>query len=184
MGQLGWQFRRWFWKKERENLTILMCRHDVPAWDGALFCHHLLLFILVSPLCYRCSVPTAPSAGPHLEVRHISGSTVELSWIPVPVELLHGFLCNYTLVYKSRNQSARSELHRPACTLNTSANMCKEIHLSLHKRAVGFCRWFFALVDFLHFSRFHGSHLTILHLIRRTGSSSCSPLHSGKSISW
>ncbi|XP_061599256.1 interleukin-6 receptor subunit beta [Cololabis saira] len=52
----------------------------------------------------------APSAGPHVRVQHISGSTVELSWTPVPVELLHGFLCNYTLFYKTRNQSARSVL--------------------------------------------------------------------------
>ncbi|KAM6912139.1 interleukin-6 receptor subunit beta-like [Xenentodon cancila] len=52
----------------------------------------------------------APSAGPHVRVEHISGSTVELSWTPVPVELLHGFLCNYMLFYKTRNQSARSIL--------------------------------------------------------------------------
>ncbi|XP_070776836.1 interleukin-6 receptor subunit beta-like [Enoplosus armatus] len=49
----------------------------------------------------------APSAGPIVEVRQISSSTVELIWGPVPVELLHGFLRNYTLCYKPANQPAR-----------------------------------------------------------------------------
>ncbi|XP_041827525.1 interleukin-6 receptor subunit beta [Melanotaenia boesemani] len=48
-----------------------------------------------------------PSAGPNVTVQHISGGKVELSWSPVPVELLHGFLCNYTLFYTTRNQTAK-----------------------------------------------------------------------------
>ncbi|XP_039993830.1 interleukin-6 receptor subunit beta [Xiphias gladius] len=50
----------------------------------------------------------APSAGPNLQVQQISGGTVELSWSPMPVELLHGFIHNYTLHYTTANQPARS----------------------------------------------------------------------------
>uniref|UniRef100_A0A3Q2CKF2 Interleukin-6 receptor subunit beta-like n=1 Tax=Cyprinodon variegatus TaxID=28743 RepID=A0A3Q2CKF2_CYPVA len=49
-----------------------------------------------------------PSAGPNVQVEHISGSLVELSWSPVPVELLHGFIRNYTLYYTTNNQPAKS----------------------------------------------------------------------------
>lgn len=49
-----------------------------------------------------------PSAGPNVQVEHISGSSVELTWSPVPVELLHGFIRNYTLFYTSKNQPAKS----------------------------------------------------------------------------
>lgn len=40
-----------------------------------------------------------PSAGPKVLVQKISGSKVDLTWIPVPVELLHGFLHNFTIFY-------------------------------------------------------------------------------------
>ncbi|AWP16273.1 putative interleukin-6 receptor subunit beta-like [Scophthalmus maximus] len=50
----------------------------------------------------------APSAGPTVEVQQISGGTVELSWSPVPVELLHGFIRNYTLHYTTAHQPTRS----------------------------------------------------------------------------
>ncbi|XP_040916831.1 interleukin-31 receptor subunit alpha [Toxotes jaculatrix] len=50
----------------------------------------------------------APSAGPNVEVQQISRGTVELSWRPVPVELLRGFIRNYTLFYTAANQPARS----------------------------------------------------------------------------
>ncbi|XP_060919371.1 interleukin-6 receptor subunit beta [Labrus mixtus] len=50
----------------------------------------------------------APSAGPTVKVKQISGSTVELTWSPVPVELLHGFIRNYTLYYTTANQPNRS----------------------------------------------------------------------------
>ncbi|XP_044023287.1 interleukin-6 receptor subunit beta isoform X2 [Siniperca chuatsi] len=49
----------------------------------------------------------APSAGPQVEVQQIAGSTVELIWGPVPVELLHGFIRNYTLYYTAANQPTR-----------------------------------------------------------------------------
>ncbi|XP_045919345.1 interleukin-31 receptor subunit alpha isoform X1 [Micropterus dolomieu] len=49
----------------------------------------------------------APSAGPKVAVQRISGSTVELIWAPVPVELLHGFICNYTLYYSAAKQPAK-----------------------------------------------------------------------------
>ncbi|KAM4542655.1 interleukin-31 receptor subunit alpha isoform 2-T2 [Odontesthes bonariensis] len=49
-----------------------------------------------------------PSAGPNVRVQNISGSTVEVSWSSVPVELLHGSLCNYTLWYRTANQLPRS----------------------------------------------------------------------------
>uniref|UniRef100_UPI0037E84262 interleukin-31 receptor subunit alpha-like n=1 Tax=Semicossyphus pulcher TaxID=241346 RepID=UPI0037E84262 len=50
----------------------------------------------------------APSAGPTVEVRQISGSTVELTWTPVPVELLHGFIRNYTLHFTAANHPSRN----------------------------------------------------------------------------
>ncbi|KAM4540477.1 interleukin-6 receptor subunit beta isoform 2-T2 [Fundulus diaphanus] len=49
-----------------------------------------------------------PSAGPSVRVQQISGSSVELSWTPVPVELLHGFIRNYALFYGTKNQPAKS----------------------------------------------------------------------------
>ncbi|XP_030574910.1 interleukin-6 receptor subunit beta-like [Archocentrus centrarchus] len=49
-----------------------------------------------------------PSVGLNIKVLQISGRTVELTWSPIPVELLHGFLCNYTLHYRTRDQPARS----------------------------------------------------------------------------
>ncbi|XP_034714869.1 interleukin-6 receptor subunit beta [Etheostoma cragini] len=49
----------------------------------------------------------APSAGPKVVVQQISGSRVELIWSPVPVELLHGFIRNYTIYYTTVNQPAR-----------------------------------------------------------------------------
>ncbi|XP_074547494.1 interleukin-6 receptor subunit beta [Halichoeres trimaculatus] len=61
----------------------------------------------------------APSAGPSVEVKQISGSTVKLTWTPVPVELLHGFIRNYTLHFTSETQPARS-VCVPAHTLSYS----------------------------------------------------------------
>ncbi|KAF1374667.1 hypothetical protein PFLUV_G00231480 [Perca fluviatilis] len=49
----------------------------------------------------------APSAGPKVVVQQISGSRVELIWSPVPVELLHGFIRNYTMYSTTANQPAR-----------------------------------------------------------------------------
>ncbi|XP_006798424.2 interleukin-6 receptor subunit beta [Neolamprologus brichardi] len=49
-----------------------------------------------------------PSAGIDVKVQQISGGMVELTWSPVPVELLRGFLRNYTLYYRTRDQPARS----------------------------------------------------------------------------
>ncbi|CAG5866638.1 unnamed protein product [Menidia menidia] len=49
-----------------------------------------------------------PSAGPNVMVQNISGSTVVVGWSPVPVELLNGFLCNYTLFYRATNHTARN----------------------------------------------------------------------------
>ncbi|XP_073339217.1 interleukin-31 receptor subunit alpha-like [Pagrus major] len=51
-----------------------------------------------------------PSAGPAVKMEKISGSTVTLSWDPVPVELLHGFIRNYTVSYSTGNQSAMISL--------------------------------------------------------------------------
>ncbi|XP_054470187.1 interleukin-31 receptor subunit alpha [Anoplopoma fimbria] len=48
----------------------------------------------------------APSDGPKVAVQQISGSRVELIWSPVPVELLHGFIRNYTIFYRTENQQA------------------------------------------------------------------------------
>ncbi|XP_035024535.1 interleukin-6 receptor subunit beta [Hippoglossus stenolepis] len=50
----------------------------------------------------------APSAGPVVEVQQISGGRVKLSWSPVPVELLRGFIRNYTLYYTAAKQPDRS----------------------------------------------------------------------------
>ncbi|CAJ1074431.1 interleukin-6 receptor subunit beta isoform X1 [Xyrichtys novacula] len=50
----------------------------------------------------------APLAGPLVEVKQISGSTVELTWTTAPVELLHGFIRNYTLYFKTATRPARS----------------------------------------------------------------------------
>ncbi|CAK6966964.1 interleukin-31 receptor subunit alpha [Scomber scombrus] len=51
----------------------------------------------------------APSAGPTVAVQQLYGSRVELRWSPVPVELCHGFVRNYTLYYTDANQSTRRE---------------------------------------------------------------------------
>ncbi|XP_023286551.1 interleukin-6 receptor subunit beta-like [Seriola lalandi dorsalis] len=51
----------------------------------------------------------APSAGPTVTVQEISGGRMELSWSPLPVEQLHGFLRNYTLHYTAANQKAKSD---------------------------------------------------------------------------
>ncbi|XP_042292673.1 interleukin-31 receptor subunit alpha [Thunnus maccoyii] len=51
----------------------------------------------------------APSAGPTVQVQRIFGSTVELRWSPVPVELRHGFIRNYTLCYTTANQPTRRQ---------------------------------------------------------------------------
>lgn len=47
----------------------------------------------------------APSAGPKVSVQKISGSKVDLTWIPVPVELLHGFIRNFTIFYITPDHS-------------------------------------------------------------------------------
>ncbi|XP_062253899.1 interleukin-6 receptor subunit beta-like [Platichthys flesus] len=49
-----------------------------------------------------------PSAGPVVEVQQITGGRLELSWSPVPVELLRGFIRNYTLHYTAAKQPHRS----------------------------------------------------------------------------
>ncbi|KAF7646847.1 hypothetical protein LDENG_00181550 [Lucifuga dentata] len=49
----------------------------------------------------------APSAGPKVEVHEISGSSMTLSWDPVPVELLHGYIRHYTLHYTHANQQSK-----------------------------------------------------------------------------
>ncbi|KAM4724621.1 interleukin-6 receptor subunit beta [Anableps anableps] len=49
-----------------------------------------------------------PSAGPNVQVKHISDSSVDLSWSSVPVEQLRGFIRNYTLFYSTKNQPANS----------------------------------------------------------------------------
>ncbi|XP_035384360.1 interleukin-31 receptor subunit alpha isoform X2 [Electrophorus electricus] len=41
----------------------------------------------------------APSAGPKLKVLQTTGSSVILKWNSVPLEKLHGFIQNYTVVY-------------------------------------------------------------------------------------
>ncbi|XP_029317034.1 interleukin-6 receptor subunit beta [Cottoperca gobio] len=48
----------------------------------------------------------APSAGPAVAVGQISGSRVELVWRAVPVELLHGFIRNYSIIYTTEDQLA------------------------------------------------------------------------------
>ncbi|XP_034530882.1 interleukin-6 receptor subunit beta isoform X2 [Notolabrus celidotus] len=57
---------------------------------------------------YIYTLQGAPSAGPLVEVKQISGSSVKLTWTAVPVELLHGFLRNYTLYFKTATQPAKS----------------------------------------------------------------------------
>ncbi|XP_027857016.1 interleukin-6 receptor subunit beta [Xiphophorus couchianus] len=49
-----------------------------------------------------------PSAGPDARVERISESSVELSWSPVPVERLHGFIRSYALFCTTRNQLEKS----------------------------------------------------------------------------
>ncbi|XP_070698926.1 interleukin-6 receptor subunit beta-like [Pempheris klunzingeri] len=58
---------------------------------------------------HRYTRQGAPLAGPKVEVQQISGSRVELSWSPVPVELLRGFIRNYTLSCTATKQPARRE---------------------------------------------------------------------------
>ncbi|XP_031703871.1 interleukin-6 receptor subunit beta isoform X2 [Anarrhichthys ocellatus] len=54
---------------------------------------------------YTCQ--GVPSAGPKVVVQKISGSRVELTWSPVPVEQLHGFIRFYTIFYTTANQQDR-----------------------------------------------------------------------------
>ncbi|XP_010771575.1 interleukin-6 receptor subunit beta, partial [Notothenia coriiceps] len=46
-----------------------------------------------------------PSAGPKVSVHKISGRKVGLTWFPVPVELLHGFIRNFTIFYITPDHS-------------------------------------------------------------------------------
>ncbi|XP_041669344.1 interleukin-31 receptor subunit alpha [Cheilinus undulatus] len=46
----------------------------------------------------------APSSGPTVVVKQISGRTVELTWSPVPVEMRHGFIRSYVLYFITANQ--------------------------------------------------------------------------------
>lgn len=51
-----------------------------------------------------------PSAGPEVKVQQIYGSTVELVWSRVPVELLHGFVRNYTISFSTAGESVKRVL--------------------------------------------------------------------------
>ncbi|XP_030298929.1 interleukin-31 receptor subunit alpha isoform X2 [Sparus aurata] len=51
-----------------------------------------------------------PSAGPAVKLEKISGSAVALSWDPVPVELLHGFIRSYVVSYSTGNRSENTSL--------------------------------------------------------------------------
>lgn len=57
---------------------------------------------------YNYTQQGVPSVGPAVNVEHISGSTVKLTWTPVPVEQLNGFLRSYTLRYTTANQPVKS----------------------------------------------------------------------------
>ncbi len=46
-----------------------------------------------------CSCVSAPSDGPNMTVLKTSSSGVVLKWDPVPLEKLHGFIQNYTVLY-------------------------------------------------------------------------------------
>ncbi|XP_027131073.1 interleukin-6 receptor subunit beta isoform X1 [Larimichthys crocea] len=53
----------------------------------------------------------APTAAPkEVLVQQITGRTAEIVWSPVPVELLHGFIRNYTISYSKENQQAKRVL--------------------------------------------------------------------------
>ncbi|XP_013879002.1 interleukin-31 receptor subunit alpha [Austrofundulus limnaeus] len=64
-----------------------------------------------------------PSAGPYVKVQQISGSSVELVWSPLPVELLNGLICSYTLYYSSKNQPATSIIIPGSIHRHTLENM-------------------------------------------------------------
>ncbi|XP_076837372.1 interleukin-6 receptor subunit beta isoform X2 [Brachyhypopomus gauderio] len=46
----------------------------------------------------------APSVGPKLKVPRITTSSVTLKWDPVPLEKLHGFIQNYTVLYVTNSK--------------------------------------------------------------------------------
>ncbi len=46
-----------------------------------------------------CSCVSAPSVGPNMTVLKTSSSGVVLKWDPVPLDKLHGFIQNYTVLY-------------------------------------------------------------------------------------
>ncbi|XP_029983565.1 interleukin-31 receptor subunit alpha isoform X2 [Sphaeramia orbicularis] len=75
-----------------------------------------------------------PSAGPQVKVQKISGSSVEFSWAPIPVEDLHGFICNYTIYYAMTNQPARSEIVPGHVRRHTLLNLSPG-HYSVYLRA-------------------------------------------------
>ncbi|KAI4880625.1 hypothetical protein NFI96_021166, partial [Prochilodus magdalenae] len=45
-----------------------------------------------------------PSIGPRLEVMEIAGDRVMLKWESLPLEKLHGFIQNYTILYKTNDK--------------------------------------------------------------------------------
>lgn len=92
-----------------------MCKQCLDVGRYIIFEYSLflitcgLVIIAIIALPAFVSVRTAPSAGIDVKVQQISGGMVELTWSPIPVELLRGFLRNYTLYYRTRDQPARSE---------------------------------------------------------------------------
>ncbi|XP_043089451.1 interleukin-6 receptor subunit beta [Puntigrus tetrazona] len=81
----------------------------------------------------------APSVGPNMTVLETSSSGVVLKWDPVPLEKLHGFVQNYTVVYgmNGKGKSVRAEAHDEQISLSGLTQGTYNICVMAHTAAGG-----------------------------------------------
>ncbi|XP_016352793.1 interleukin-6 receptor subunit beta-like [Sinocyclocheilus anshuiensis] len=79
----------------------------------------------------------APSVGPDMTVLKMSSSGVVLKWDPVPLEKLHGFIQNYTVLYgiNGKDKSVKVDAHVEQITLSKltegTYNICIMAHTAV-----------------------------------------------------
>ncbi|XP_058652473.1 interleukin-6 receptor subunit beta isoform X2 [Onychostoma macrolepis] len=79
----------------------------------------------------------APSVGPNMTVLKTSSSGVVLKWDPVPLEKLHGFIQNYTVLYSinGKDKSVKVDAHVEQISLSGLAegtyNICVMAHTAV-----------------------------------------------------
>lgn len=108
--QLQLQYYKWLNDSSHPASSSKQRNHISCEIDSDLtwLLQNILQMIIINLLCslFVCIVP---SVGPVVDVQQITGSSVDLSWKPIPVEQTHGFIQGYTLSYSSANQSVRRE---------------------------------------------------------------------------